>query len=146
MNARQGLLLIAGFGGFVGTLVFYLFLLFVQTQNADYACESPQAVDGIDVERIRGIGFENSYLNLGGRCEYRMNDGSVIHTREPGWWFSGTIAGFVAVLACAVAFFVRRKGHLGLLFGLTTLLAPPLGLLLAIAAPRRGTPDGPVAS
>ena len=145
MSARQGFLLIAGFSGLIATLVFYLFLLFVQIQNADNACESPQAVPGIDVESICGIGFENGYLNLGGNCTYCMNDGSTVHTREPGWRFSGTMAGFAAVIACAVAFFARRKGHVGVLFGLTTFLAPPLGLLLAIAVPRRASSQGPAA-
>ena len=96
MSDRRGLLL---FFGSVGTLFFYVALLIVQNENADYACESPEAVPGIEVEDLRGIGFENSYLNLGGRCEYRMDDGSVVVTQEPGWWFSGTIAGFWMLLA-----------------------------------------------
>lgn len=131
-------LLAAVLAGVPLTLFLYLFLFFVQIQNADPACESyPQTVPGADFEDVWGLGFENGYLNLGGKCTYYMNDGSVVHTREPGWWFSGTIAGFVIVFAGAVALFVRRKEHAGLLFGLTTLLAPPLGLALAVAAPRR---------
>jgi hypothetical protein len=137
VNARQGLRLIAGLFGFIATLVLYLVLLFIQNENADYACESPSAVPGIEVGDIRGIGFQNAFLNLGGRCEYRMDDGSVKVTREPGWWFSGTIAGIVALLATAAVLIVRRKGHLGMLFGLTTLIAPPLGIALAVATPRR---------
>ena len=86
---------------------------------------------------MRGIGFRNSLLNLGGRCEYRMDDGSVVVTREPGWWFSGTIAGFSAVVAVVAALLARRKGHRGLLYGVATLVAPPLGLALAVAAPRK---------
>ena len=120
------------------TLVFYLFLFFVQIQNADNACESyPQTVPGPDYLDVRGIGFENSFLNLGGLCTYRMDDGSVVVTREPGWWFSGTIAGFLAVLAGLSALLVRSNGHPGLLYGLATLVAPPLGLALSVAAPRR---------
>ncbi len=77
-------------------------LFFVQIQNADSACESPQAVPGIEVEDLRDIDFENSYLNLGGRCEYRLDDGSVVVTREPGWWFTGSPAALYAALAGAV--------------------------------------------
>jgi len=39
VSARQGLLLVAGFLGFVGTLFLYGALLIVQITNADYACE-----------------------------------------------------------------------------------------------------------
>ena len=146
MSARQGLLPVAGFCGFVATLVFYLLLFFVQIQNADNAWESyPQTVPDAGFDNVRSIGFENSYPNLGGRCRYGMDDGSVMVTREPGWWFPGTIAGFAAALAGVVIFLVRRKGHPGLLFGLTTLLAPPLGLLLGIATPRRASSQKPVA-
>ena len=123
--------------GVFATLVFYLGLLILQNENADFACESPQAVPGVDVENLRGIGFRNSLLNLGGRCEYRMDDGSLVVTREPGWWFSGTIAGFSAVVAVVAALLARRKGHRGWLYGATTLVAPPLGLALAVAAPRK---------
>jgi hypothetical protein len=102
------------------------------------ACESyPHTVPGADYLDVRGIGFENSFLNLGGRCTYRMDDGSVFVAREPGWWFSGTIAGFAAVFAVAVAYLARRKGHPGWLYGFTTLFAPPLGLAPTLAAPRR---------
>ena len=128
-------MLLAGVAGTAATLLFYLFLLFVQIQNADNACEGFGPTG--NHEGVRGIGFENSFLNLGGRCTYRMDDGSVVVTREPGWWFSGTIAGFVAAFAVVVAYLVRRKGHPGWLYGLTALLAPPLGLALALAAPRR---------
>jgi hypothetical protein len=130
-------LLLATVAGVSATLLFYLALFFVQIQNADNACEGyPATESGADFEDVRGIGFENSFLNLGGRCTYHMNDGSVVHTREPGWWFSGTIAGFVAACADAVVLLARRRGHPGVLFGLTTLIAPPLGLALARAAPR----------
>ena len=145
-GSRQGAVLIAGFCGFVATLTVYLILFVVQIQNADNACESyPQTVPGADFEDVRGIGFENSFSNLGGKCTYRMDDGSVVHTREPGWWFSGSIAGFFAVLAGVAVFVVRRKGHVGALFGLVALLAPPLGLALAAAMPRKGAPRGPAA-
>lgn len=131
-------LTLAVVAGVPSTLIFYLALFIVQIANADDACESyPQTVAGADFEDVRGIGFENSFLNLGGRCTYRMIDGSVVHTREPGWWFSGTLAGLVAACAVAVVLFVRQRGHLGGLFGLTTLVAPPLGLALALAAPRK---------
>ena len=67
MNARQGFLLIAGFSGSAATLLLYLALFFVQIANADDACESPWAtVPGIDVDDLRDVGFENSFLNLGG--------------------------------------------------------------------------------
>lgn len=127
----------ATMAGILATSVFYLALLIVQNENADRACESPQAVPGIEVEDIRDIGFENSLLNLGGRCEYRMDDGSVVVTREPGWWFSATIVGFVVMVAGVVVEFARRKGHPGWLYGFATLVAPPLGLALLLAAPRR---------
>lgn len=131
-------LLLAGVAGAAATLVFYLMLMVVQFANADMACETyPQTVPGADFEDVRGIGFENSWLNLGGRCAYYMSDGAVVHTREPGWSFSGTIAGFVAIVAGLAVFVVRRKGHLGWLYGIATLLAPPLGFALAVAAPRR---------
>jgi hypothetical protein len=128
-------LLQAGVAGTAATLLFYLFLLFVQIQNAEDACEGFGPTG--NYEDVRGIGFENSFLNLGGRCTYRMDDGSVVVTREPGWWFSGTIAGFVAAFAVVVAYLVRRRGHMGLLYGLTALFAPPLGFALALVAPRR---------
>ena len=67
-----------------------------------------------------------------------MDDGSVVVTREPGWWFPATIVGFVVMLAGPAATFARRKGRSGLLYGLTTLVAPPLGLALSLAVPRRG--------
>ena len=66
-----------------------------------------------------------------------MDDGSVVVTREPGWWFSGTIAGFVAAFVVVAAYLGRRRGHMGLLYGLTALFAPPLGFALALVAPRR---------
>ena len=121
--------------GTAATVLFYLFLLFVQIQNAEDACEGFGPTG--NYEDVRGIGFENSFLNLGGRCTYRMDDGSVVVTREPGWWFSGTIAGFVAAFAVVVAYLARRKGHSGWPYGLTALLAPPLGPALALAAPGR---------
>jgi hypothetical protein len=113
--------------GSLVTLIFYGLLSVVQTANADTACESG-----------RGIGFEDSFPNLGGRCTYHLDDGSVVATREPGWWFSSSIAGSVAVFAGLVFYLARRKGHAGWLYGLTTLVAPPLGLALAVGAPRRG--------
>ena len=132
----------AGTIGVLGTSVFYLALLLVQIENADLACESPQAtVPGLEVEEIRGIRFESSFLNLGGRCTYRMDDGSTVVTREPGWWFPATIVGFLLMLAGPAAMFARRKGRSGVLYGLTTLVAPPLGLLLSLAVaqiPRSG--------
>ncbi len=128
----------AGVAGVLATSVFYLALLLVQIENADRACESPQAtVPGLETEDIQGIGFENSFLNLGGRCTYRMNDGSVVVTREPGWWFPATIVGFLMMLAGPAAMFARRKGRSGLLYGLATLVAPPLGLALSLAVPQR---------
>ena len=130
-------LFVAAVAGVLGTSVFYLALLLVQIENADAACESPQAVPGLETEEIRGIGFENSFLSLGGRCTYRMDDGSVVVTREPGWSFVATIAGFVAMLAGPAATFARRKGRSGLLYGIVTLVAPPLGLALALAVPQR---------
>jgi|SRR3712207_1545559 len=124
--------------GVLATSIFYLALLLVQIENADRACESPQAtVPGLETGNIRDIGFENSFLNLGGRCTYRMDDGSVVVTREPGWWFPATIVGFVVMLAGPAAMFARRKGRSGLLYGLATLVAPPLGLALSLAVPRR---------
>ena len=60
-----------------------------------------------------------------------MAGGSVVVTRKPGWWYSGTIAGSVAACAVAVVLFVRRRGHLGGLSGLTSLIALPLGLARA---------------
>ena len=124
--------------GVLATSIFYLALLLVQIENADRARESPQAtVPGLETGNIRDIGFENSFLNLGGRCTYRMDDGSVVVTREPGWWFPATIVGFVVMLAGPAAMFARRKGRSGLLYGLATLVAPPLGLALSLAVPRR---------
>ncbi|MBA2691737.1 MAG: hypothetical protein H0U65_04475 [Rubrobacter sp.] len=66
----------ASFIGCVATLFVYVALFIVQTANADNACESyPAGVPGADYSDVRGIGFENSFLNLGGRCAYHMNDG-----------------------------------------------------------------------
>ena len=137
---RRGVLLLgAVLVGSLVTLIFYGLLLVVQTGNADMACESyPQTIPGADYEDVRGIGFENSFLNLGGLCTYHMDDGSVVVTREPGWWFSSSIAGSVAVFAGLVFYLARLKGHAGWLYGLTSLVAPPLGLALAVGAPRRG--------
>ena len=56
--------------GTAATVLFYLFLLFVQIQNAEDACEGFGPTG--NYEDVRGIGFENSFLNLGGRCTYRM--------------------------------------------------------------------------
>ncbi len=123
--------------GVLATSVFYLALLLVQIENADSACESPQAVPGLDVDDLRDIYFENSFLNLGGRCTYHLDDGSMVVTREPGWWFPATIVGFVVMLAGPAAMFARRKGRSGLLYGLATLVAPPLGLALSLAVPQR---------
>ncbi len=129
---------VAGVTGVLGTSAFYLALLLVQIENADLACESPQAsVPGLAIEDIRDIRFENSFLNLGGRCTYRMDDGSVVVTREPGWWFPATIVGFVLMLAGPAAMFARRKGRSGVVFGLTTLVAPPLGLALSLTVAQR---------
>lgn len=135
---RLSRLLGATIVGTAATLFFYFALIIIQAANADGACETyPHTVPGADFEDVRGLGFENSYLNLGGSCTYYMTDGSVVHTREPGWWFSGTIVSFVAVLAGFAVLLVRRKGHSGWLYGLTALLAPPLGLLLSATAARR---------
>ena len=125
-------------GSFV-THGFYGALFVVQTANADIACESyPQTVPGADYDEVRGIGFENSFLSLGGRCTYHMDDGSVVETREPGWWFSGSIASSVAVFAGLVFSLARRKGHAGWSHGVITLVAPPLGFALVVGTPRRG--------
>ncbi len=134
--SRVTKLLLAGVVGVSAAVIFYLSLFVVQIANADMACESyPHTVPGADYLDVRGICSENSFLNLGGRCTYRMGEGSVVVTREPGW-FSETIAGFAAVFAVAVAYLARQKGHPGWLYGLTTLFAPPLGLALTLAAPR----------
>lgn len=131
-------LFVAGVAGVLATSIFYLTLLLVQIDNADHACESPQAtVPGLDIEDVRDIGFENSFLNLGARCTYRMDDGSVVVTREPGWSFPATIVGLAAMVAGPAAMFARRRGRSGLLYGLTTLVAPPLGLALSLAVSRR---------
>ena len=123
--------------GVLGTSVFYLALLLVQIENADQACESPEAtVPRVRIEDIRDIRFENSFLNLSGRRIYRMDDGSVVVTREPGW-FPATIVGFLVMLAGPVATFARRKGRSGALFGITTMVAPPLGLALSLAVTQR---------
>ncbi len=128
----------AGVTKVLGTSAFYLALLLVQIENADLACESPQAsVPGLEIEDIRNIHFENSFLNLGGRCTYRMDDDSMVVTREPGWWFPATIVGFVLMLAGPAAMFARRRGRSGVLFGLTTMVAPPLGLALSLTAAQR---------
>jgi len=139
VGARQGRLIILGFLGFVASIIFYLALFFVQIANADNACEDYHYLGAVaDPRDVRGeAGFENSFLNLGGRCTWYMNDGSVIVTREPGWGLSGTIVGFVALLAVVSFLVVRRKGHPGWLYGFTTLLAPPLGLALTFGASRR---------
>lgn len=141
--ARLARLLLAAVGGMAATLIFYLFLFFLQVQNADNACESyPQTVPGADFQDVRGIGFENSFLNPGGRCTYQMDDGSTVVTREPGWWFSGSIVGLVAAFAGAFAGAVvvaaRRTGHAGVLFGLATLVAPSLGAARRFSRPRVG--------
>ena len=131
-------LFVAVVAGVLATSGFYLALLLVQIENADMACENPRAtLPNLKVENIRDIGFENSFLNLGGRCTYRMDDGSVVITREPGWGYPATIVGFVVMLAGVVVQYARRKGHPGLLYGFTTLIAPPLGLALMLAAPPR---------
>lgn len=136
---RRASLLVGVFvAGCVATLFVYAALLVVQISNADSACESyPASVPGADFADVRGIGFENSLLNLGGRCTYHMNDGSVVVTREPGWWFVETIAGIVTVFAGLVSYLARRKGYSGWLFGLCAFVAPPLGLLLAVTARRK---------
>lgn len=124
-------------GGLLATLVFYAALFVVQTANADMACETwPQTVPGAGPDNVRGINFEHGYLNLGGRCTYHMDDGSVVVTREPGWGFSGTIVGAVCLFAGLVALLARRKGHRGYLFALAALVAPPLGFALALVKPR----------
>jgi hypothetical protein len=81
----------AGVVGVLGTSVFYLALLLVQIENADQACESPEAtVPGLRIEDIRDVRFENSFLNLGGRCTYLMDDGSkgarARSSGSPRWW------------------------------------------------------------
>jgi hypothetical protein len=121
VRLRRAALLAGAFSvGCVATLFFYFALFGVQTENADYACESyPASVPGADYSDVRGVGFENSFLNLGGRCTYHMNDGSVVVTREPGWWFAGTIAGIVSDFASLVIYLARRRGYPGWLFGLS---------------------------
>ncbi len=63
----------------------------------------------MDVNNLRVVGFENSYLNLGARCRYHMDDSSVAVTREPGWWFSGTVVASVAMSGGPAAMFAGRK-------------------------------------
>jgi len=107
------------------------------------ACESyPQTVPGADYADVRGIGFENSLLNLGGRCTYYMKDGSVVIAHEPGWWFSGTIAGFALTFAGLVVLLARRKGYSGWVAGLCALVAPPLAWLLTVVAVPKARRDG----
>ncbi|MGI8541086.1 MAG: hypothetical protein ACR2N0_15145 [Rubrobacteraceae bacterium] len=65
------------------------------------------------------------------------NDGSTVIAHEPGWWFSGIVAGIVALLAGMVVCLVRRKGHPGWIFGLCALVALPLALSLALVASRK---------
>jgi hypothetical protein len=115
-------LVVLGFFGFVASVIFYLVLFFVQIANAHNACEDYHYLGAVaDPRDVRGeAGFEDSYLNLGGRCTWYMNDGSVVVTREPGWSFSGTTAGFVALLAVVSFLIARRKGYPGWLCGLTT--------------------------
>jgi hypothetical protein len=139
VRLRRAALLASFFSvGCVATLIFYFALFVVQTANADYACENyPANVPSADSSDVRGVDFENSFLNLGGRCTYHMNDGAVVVTREPGWWLAGTIAGIVFVFASLVAYLARRKGYSGWLFGLCAFVAPPLGFLLATTARRK---------
>ena len=66
-----------------------------------------------------------------------MYNGSVVVTREPGWWLAGTIAGIVATFAGLVAYLARRKGYSVWLFGLSAFVAPPPGFLLAATARRK---------
>lgn len=62
-------LLLAVVAGSSGTLIFYIALFVVQIANADNGCESyPATVPGADFQDVQGIGFENSFVNLGGRC------------------------------------------------------------------------------
>ena len=124
--------------GGVALLVTCASLFVVQNANADSACESyPASVPGADFSDVRGVDFKNSFLNLGGRCTYRMEDGSTVTTREPGWWFSGTLIAIAAVFALLAVYVVRRKGYSGWLFGLFTLVSPLMGLLLALIVRRR---------
>ncbi len=128
----------AGVTGVLGTSAFYLALVLVQIENAGLACESPQAsVPGLEIEDTGDIRFENSFLNLGGRCTYRLDDGSVVVTREPGWWFPATIVGFMLMLSGPASIVARRKGRSGVLFGLIALVAPPLALTLSLTAAQR---------
>ena len=113
-------------------------LLIVQVQNADNACESfPAGVPGADYSDVRDLGFKNSYLNLGGKCVYYLDDGSAVKTREPGQWFSGSLMAIAAAAALLTVYLVRRKGHSGWLFGLLTFVNTPLGLLLALVVRRK---------
>jgi hypothetical protein len=118
--------LAATLSGSVVTLFFYVALFVVQTVNADSACETyPTRVQGADSSDVRGITFRNLWLNLGGSCTYRLQDGSVVSTREPELWFSGTIAEVITVFAGLVVYLARRKGHQGFLFGLCALTRRP---------------------
>jgi hypothetical protein len=128
----------ATLSGSVVTLFYYVALFVVQTVNADSACETyPTSVQGVNSSDVRGITFRNSWLNFGGSCTYRLQDGSVVSTRAPELWFSGTNAGVISVFAGLVVYLARRKGHQGFLFGLCTLAASPFGLSIMAVAPRR---------
>jgi hypothetical protein len=114
-------------------------LLLVQNANADFACENEFPVRGPASDRsaVRGIGFENAYLSLGGRCTYEMQDGSTAVARQPGWWLSATLITVSALSAALAGHLARREGHFGLLFAFLTIVNVPLGLLLAMLARRR---------
>ena len=77
--------------------------------------------------------------SFGGRIDFRgCGDGMGLFLTS----CFGMIACFVALLALVAGWMAMRKGHVAVLFGLTALLAPPLGLALAVAVPRRGSPQG----
>jgi hypothetical protein len=104
--------LAATLSGSVVTLFFYVALFVIQTVNADSACETyPTSVQGADSSDVRGITFRNAWLNLGGSCTYRLQDGSVASTWEPELWFPGTIAGVITVFASPIVYLARRREH-----------------------------------
>ena len=126
--------------GLAATSVSYLALFVFQTVNADLACETvPEEIR----REFRDVKFENSLLNLGGRCTWYLSDGSAMVTREPGWWLTAVMAVGLLVLVGFSVMIVRQRGHQGWLYALVTFVAPPLGMALAVTARDRLSEDVP---
>ena len=125
--------------GFFATLAGYLFALVSWFQITENTCIVPPK----DYSGGGGMRNETSLWPMGVRCTWRASGSPDKIVYEPGWWLTMSILAVgvgLMLISLTVAQRMRIRGHTGWAYGLLTLCAPPLGVLLAATA-RDSDPD-----